>query len=334
MICGPYPAPLGGVSIHIQRLGILLEGQGVDVVYCDESKERKDSIYNIRNLNILNYIRLLSKSDIIHVHSSVDTLRLFHILTSKIFNKKIIVTIHSWRKKEYQNKLWSRVLSFFCHKIVFVSAETALRLDVTPSKKIVFPAFIPPPPSPSKLPQTITNFINNNKLSGKKIVVSNAFRIVEFNDEDLYGFDLCLQAFSNPDIADKASLIFIVSDTSTNKKKINHYIEHIHKNKLEHNILFYLGAIDFYALLTISDVSIRSTNTDGDALSVRESIFLKVPCIASDCVGRPPEAILFKNRSSDDLIQKLAYCFEHSADLTHDSQCATHIEEFYQQLYE
>lgn len=334
MICGPYPAPLGGVSIHIQRLGILLEGQGVSVVYCDESKERKDLIYNIRNLNILSYIKLLSRSDIIHIHSSVDTLRLFHILASKILYKKTIVTVHSWRKKGYQNKLWSRILSFFCHKIVFVSAETALLLDVTPSKKIVFPAFIPPPPSPSELPKAITNFINHNKLNDKKIVVSNAFRIVEFNDEDLYGFDLCLQAFSDPKIADKASLVFIVSDTSVNQKKIEHYIEYIHKNKLEQNILFYLGAIDFFTLLTMSDVSIRATNTDGDALSVRESIFLKVPCIASDCVGRPPGTTLFKSRSSDDLIQKLAHCFEHSSNLTHDSQCAIHIEEFYQQLYE
>lgn len=334
MICGPYPAPLGGVSIHIQRLGHLLHNQGASVVYCDESKERKDSIYNIRNLNIVNYIKLLSKSDIVHIHSSIDTLRLFHILASKIFNKKTIVTIHSWRKKEYQNKFWSRILSFFCYKIVFVSAETALRLDVKPTKKIVFPAFIPPPPSRSELPQQITNFMNINKLKGKKIVVSNAFRIVDFNDEDLYGLDLCLQAFSDPRIADKASLIFVVSDVSFNKKKIDSYIEYIYKHKLEHNILFHLGAIDFYTLLAMSDVSIRSTNTDGDALSVRESIFLQVPCIASDCVGRPPEAILFKNRSSNDLIEKLVYCFEHSTDLTHNSQCAIHIEEFYKQLYE
>lgn len=334
MICGPYPAPLGGVSIHIQRLGILLETQGISVVYCDESKERKDSIYNIRNLHVFNYIKLSSKSDIIHIHSSVDVLRLFHILASKILNKKTIITIHSWRKNKIQNIFWSRILSFFCHKIVFVSAETALLLNVTPSKKIIFPAFIPPPPSPSKLPDTITNFIHHSKLNGKKIVVSNAFRIVDFNDEDLYGFDLCLKAFSDPKITNKASLIFIVSDTSVNKKKIDNYIEHIHKHKLEHNILFYLGAIDFYTLLAISDVSIRSTNTDGDALSVRESIFLNIPCIASDCVGRPPEAILFKNRSSDDLIEKLAHCFEYSADLTHDSQCARHIEEFYQKLYE
>lgn len=334
MICGPYPAPFGGVSIHIQRLGILLGNKGINVVYCDESKEIKKNIYNIRSLNILKYIKDIYRSDIIHIHSSVDILRLFHILVSKALNKKIIVTIHSWRKKEYQHYVWSKILSLLCHNVIFVNSETATLLDISTEKKLIFPAFIPPPPSKNILPDSINNFINQTNLNNKKIVVSNAFRIVEFNNEDLYGFDLCLQAFSDSRIADKASLIFIVSDTSANKQKIDYYLEQIREKDLGSSILFYLGAIDFYSLLSISDISIRSTNTDGDALSVRESIHLNIPCIASDCVGRPAEAILFKNRSPEDLIEKLAYCIEHPEDFTHDSQCANHIEEFYQKLYE
>lgn len=206
-------------------------------------------------------------------------------------------------------------------------------LNIPSKKKIIFPAFIPPPPSQSKLPTVITSFIKETILNHKKIVVSNAFRITEFNDEDLYGFDLCLQAFSDLKVAKKASLIFVVSDTSFNQKKIESYQDHIKKNKLDSNILFHLGAIDFYTLLTMADVSIRSTNTDGDALSVRESIYLNIPCIASDCVVRPIQTVLFKNRSSEDLIDKLLYCLMHSTDLTHNSQCASHIEEFYQNLY-
>ena len=46
---------------------------------------------------------------------------------------------------------------------------------------------------------------------------------------------------------------------------------------------------------------IRPTNTDGDAVSIREALDFNIPCIASDVVVRPKEVKLFKNRDIMDL---------------------------------
>lgn len=52
------------------------------------------------------------------------------------------------------------------------------------------------------------------------------------------------------------------------------------------------------------DMFIRPTNTDGDALSIREALTLKKPAIASNVCKRPEGTVLFENRNIDDLYSK------------------------------
>ena len=40
-------------------------------------------------------------------------------------------------------------------------------------------------------------------------------------------------------------------------------------------------------MLRLTDVLLKPTNTDGDAISVREALYLGVPVVASDVVERP-----------------------------------------------
>lgn len=334
LICGPYPEPVGGISIHICRLGLLLKNQGFDVFYCDESRIFKTSIFNIRSLNIKSYISLLINSDIIHIHSSVGLFRLIHLFISSIFLKKTIVTIHSWRAGKLSSFIWSWILRINCHRVVFVSSEVSEKLHLPSSIKLVFPAFIPSIDQQYEIPEKILEFIGKSKLGGRKIVVSNAFRLIDFDGSDLYGIDLCINAFESVIINKSAVLVFVISDPSVNPEKISYYIDYVRRKNLEETVLIYLGIVNFWGLLQISDFSIRATNTDGDALSIRESIFLKKPCIASDVVSRPELTILFKTKSCTSLIKELQLA------LTHDfrnyfpkESFDNQIDQFYADLY-
>ncbi|MNE76491.1 hypothetical protein D3C80_1727300 [compost metagenome] len=93
----------------------------------------------------------------------------------------------------------------------------------------------------------------------------------------------------------------MISDPSANKEKIEKYLNHIETHKVNTNIQIQLGSVDFYNLLRHADLSIRATNTDGDALSIRESIHLNKPCAASDAVKRPSGVIIFRSRSAEGL---------------------------------
>jgi glycosyltransferase involved in cell wall biosynthesis len=59
------------------------------------------------------------------------------------------------------------------------------------------------------------------------------------------------------------------------------------------------------ALLRASDVAVRSTFVDGDAISVREALALGVPVVASDTDFRPEGVTLFRRGDVSDLAAKL-----------------------------
>jgi glycosyltransferase involved in cell wall biosynthesis len=74
---------------------------------------------------------------------------------------------------------------------------------------------------------------------------------------------------------------------------------------IENNFRFVTEPYQFYPILMKSHVFLRPTNTEGDATSLREALFIKVPSVASDVVPRPEGTILFKNRDIGDLTLKV-----------------------------
>ena len=333
LICGPFPAPIGGISIHIQRLALLIEQLGVITTICDESPTIKSGLFNIRSLKLPSYLKLIYQSDIVHIHSSVGIFRFTHLLTAFILRKKTIVTIHSWRKKTISSWLWSKLLNTLASKVILVSKDIATQLSISKTKQLYFPAFIPSTASPEELPRKITQFITSAKMQDKKIFSSNAFRIIDYDNQELYGLDLCIDAFSDIEISKSAILVFCISDPSVNKDKILQYQKVINDKNLNNVIYLQIGAINFYSLLKASDISIRATNTDGDALSVRESIFLNKPCIASDCAKRPEGTVLFKNRCAASLSKAILSELRTPSSIKGEYDNASEIENFYSSLY-
>src|SRR5258705_7958190 len=59
------------------------------------------------------------------------------------------------------------------------------------------------------------------------------------------------------------------------------------------------------ALLRASDVTVRSTFVDGDAITVREALAFGVPVVASDTDFRPEGVTLFRRGDVSDLVVKL-----------------------------
>ena len=54
-----------------------------------------------------------------------------------------------------------------------------------------------------------------------------------------------------------------------------------------------------------SDCLIRATTTDGDSLSVKEALYYKKKVIASNCVDRVPNVILYDNLDFNQLQEKI-----------------------------
>jgi glycosyltransferase involved in cell wall biosynthesis len=305
LLIGPYPPPFGGVSMHIKRLkGLLAADFEIDVV--DESREKKNGMFNLRSLNVFRYLGKVLKTDIVHIHSGKFFFRLLHFSTAALFFKKKIITIHGYEPGRGANiRPMDRMILNNCNKVVFVSKELADAFKV--KKYEIKEAFLPPTVNDeAEIPGEISNWIEKKRTEGYKVAVANAWRLDRHEDEDLYGLDLCiLAAKKNRDDGVKAAYIFVVSDGS-GIIKVDQYKKMISEFGLGDRFLLWEAPLSFVRLVVKSDIVLRPTNTDGDALTVREGLFLGKDVIASDVVIRPQGTKLFLTRNAASLAQVVA----------------------------
>ena len=305
LLIGNFSAT-GGVSVHLRRLRQLLS-YNYNVSVIDESSlpEWNKEFFNFRTFRMHRYLRILQNSDIVHIHSTPIIFLVFHIFWSKMFFKKIITTTHSLtlvKNKSSRFKL-TKLLQLVGFRI-FVSNEIEQSFDFK-SKYKVLEAFLPPKKlTSSSLPKEINALLDKNV--GKIILCGNAYKLNIFNNQDLYGLDLLI----NLAIKIKSRklpyfIIFIVVNPYHNAELLKKYKNRIYNNNLIDQIFIYEGSINFIDLIKASNIVIRPTNTDGDALTVREGIFLNKIVMASDVVKRPDETIIFKNRDVNDMLEKL-----------------------------
>lgn len=314
-LIGPYPPPYGGIAIHIQRLKEQVERCGYEcVVY--ELGRRELSVGNVIRVKdpkrwLLKYF-FFAKDDVIHFHNPNWRMRVIMGLMG-LLGKKTIISIHgeslndSLREGSWLRK---RVIKFGLMNTSVIIAlnskikETALSLGIRPENIEVIPSFIPPTISEediAEIPQEVWSFIDGHR----PIILANAFRISFYNNQDLYGLDMCIDLCANlKQSYPKIGFVFCLPDIGDYDyfKKMK---QRIADKQIEENFLFQTKPCQMYPIIMKSDLFVRPTNTDGDAVSIREALHFKVPAVASDVCPRPEGTILFKCRDIDDLTSKV-----------------------------
>ncbi|MEO6669134.1 MAG: hypothetical protein ABIN36_06640 [Ferruginibacter sp.] len=307
LITGPVAPPAGGISIHIQRLKYLLEDE-FDIDLIDESGLRKPGIYNMRTANIFTYFKKVAAADILFIHSGNRLFKKIHLLTGRLFAKKIVTTIHGYGNKRSQP--FRAIDSWFfslAHKIILVNTEISNKVSLPLDRCILKHAFLPPVmKNEPALPGSIAAWINKAREKKEVIICANASRLTLFNNQDLYGLDMSIEVTRR--LLAKGlgiSFVYTVSSTLNSVDIFNKNLQLINDLKLQDHFMLISEKLSFVRLIENADIVIRPTNTDGDALTIREAIFLGKPTIASDVVERPVNSILFKTRDIDDLELKL-----------------------------
>ena len=302
-IIGPFPPPFGGISVHMQRIYSYLKNETV-------------TFYNTSNLNFVEakqfskiklFLLFFKFRQLIHYHSTSINIRLvlgFYAL----LNNKIYLHAHGASlTDQLKSKSWrSRLLKLVLPKVNIISSNSEIydfiKSNYSPLTLHLFDAFIPP-----LYDDTLFNsVIKTIELPKSKYLISMTGWFSIYKDQDLYGYDIMLQTLQklrakNIDVSFVASVNGIAND-----ELYNSFIAERDKLNLSNNFHLIMDDLpELYPVILASDIFVRPTNTDGNAVSIKEALWFQVPVIASDIVPRPAKVITFKNRMVDDLTNKI-----------------------------
>jgi len=319
-IIGPYPPPYGGISVHIQRMATLLKSANIKYVIYAHSKITKTEkdIVNVGSFKkwLIKYF-FLCKEDIIHYHSPDWRPKVIFALLC-LRRKKIIFSLHGdlLTRSFYKGGWLTKHLIIFALRrasiIICVNLKIrdfVAQLGVKPYSIKVIPAFIPPPEKiedRKKVPQYIWDFMADHDN-----LITATGSLIPYKGLDLYGVHLMIQLLK--EIKKRYSNIGILFSVAGHcdsgylkkiKKKISSYCLN------DDFLIVKENDLQFYPILKKSDIFIRPSLADGDAVSVREALYFNIPTIASDICQRPQGTIVFKTNESKDLLEKVINTLE------------------------
>jgi glycosyltransferase involved in cell wall biosynthesis len=297
---GPYPPPLGGVSTHIKRLSSVLRGVGLRVAVLNHFGHRNGTSVTaaLHRNPFLYWLRLRgTRASLVHYHHGGRlSLLVAAALARRHPGSIYVITIHGHDLTRYReipglSQLTRWALGRF-DAVIAVSAEVAQSIGARGRRApIVLPAYLPSEEhQEASLPERAREFVDR---TGWCLVVS-AYRVKMVDPRaDVYGLDLAIQAFLRlaPQYPDLRLAIFLANRVRRGRPRryLDALMAQIQTADMSDRVTLHVGSALAPAFRP-NVVYLRPSRTDGDAVSIRESLDAGTPVIASDVVSRPPGA--------------------------------------------
>jgi len=328
-IFGITPPPIGGVSVHIDRI----------TKKFTENTNNNNKVYNFktefrgRRYLLAPYLfyaaifLIYHKIDIVYYHSSylpnsfteiLFLSRLKKYLKFINFKFKLILVEHNCRHMYKRSKKDLHKINKALKNtdlIVFMWASTYdsyVNNNIKINKYIIDSAFLPPDMSKKNdilktYPQTLYKFIDTHK----PVLLVNA-SIISTAEKDLYGLDKSINAIANLKSKTPNIGLIIALANIGNKEYFDNLKEQIKKLGLQDNIYFLLDQHEMWPLLEKIDLFLRPTLRDGTAISIFEAFIFKKPVVASNVCERPKGSIIFDINSEQDFIEKIKFSLKNT----------------------
>ncbi|MGB7210831.1 MAG: glycosyltransferase family 4 protein [Pyrinomonadaceae bacterium] len=307
---GPLPPPHGGVSTNLLAIHSLLISRGHDAriisVTSSSETENVPNAYKPRTaLQLLR--RLLTLDfDIVHFHVGGDfSLRLavLTLVCGILPGKKSVVTFHSGgyalEAVKFAKPMSIRGIAF--RSVDFLIGVNSQMLEmfraygVSEKKmRLILPFALNPPDPNTEIPLDLMDFVNVGdpfllSVGGLEPEYSHSFMID--------AMEIVLRKLPN------TGLMIVGSGSLEAKLR-----EQIASKNYSDRILLVDG-IDHDILLRLiedADILLRLTKYDGDAISVREALFLNTPVIATDNGMRPDGVNLVSSEpTAEEVVNKI-----------------------------
>ncbi len=310
LLVGTLPPPVGGVSIHCQRLLVSLNDRGFKLKFLN-SRDFFSNCYTFFRLG------LRTKGNVVHIHVSSPIALALYVLAALILSRsEILITIHAnyKRTRSFIDQFCLNIAIVFASKVFVLNKSSYEEIIRMNKAAILSTSFIPcrVPLRGSKEYKKLSCFAlsdDGERLSSfgelhlerySKVVSTTAWKLIREKGRELYGVVEII------DLSDHfPSVLFVVSDPS------GEYFDCAKSHGLCHsNVVYITQEHAFVEVLSFSDLFIRNTSTDGDATSVREALYMGVPVVATSTVDRPIGCITYKKLSRR-LVYEMLFANDH-----------------------
>lgn len=313
-IFGPYPPPLGGISVHIQRVMNKLSRQHNEVCIFDTQKSYVRNITH--TLKIIIFL-LRNRPEIMYYHTSYSGFGLYELLPlvigSQLLRAELILIEHDRRYLALQSFKFKVVFSFlmrFFYQQIFMGSTTFeqyKKYNITiKNNAIIETPFLPPDSDENELinkyPPTLLSFLQSHS----PLITANAFQTILLADkDDLYGIEWCVDLTQElkPKFPGLGFIIFL--SRIGNEHFFSYLKQKIEKLGLQDSIYILIGNYAYWPLLQKIDLFVRPTLSDNFGISIAEALYFGKKAIASDSCKRPNGTILFKCGDKKDFFGKV-----------------------------
>lgn len=296
-LIGPFPPPLGGVSVFLYRRRRQLTERGEPVVVLDFGKlGRWQRVVALARMLIDPRRRAFDLNE--------RNFAVMAMLTLRPFPCTVTFRDHAYRELDGVRGRRRLVFTAFlsrADRVVLVN-EALHAYYVShgfplPSVTVVEPAFLPPPlDEEASICATYSPETLHFAHARRPLLVAGAYRINFHEGVDLYGFDLCIALVDEIRKQHPGVGLLLALAEDANPAYLAKLQGEISRRGLDAHIHFMTGQRELWPLLKKATVLLRPTNTDGDAISIREALYFGRPVVASDVVTRPEGTVVFKNR--------------------------------------
>ena len=304
---GSLPPPFGGVSVHIERLCAALQRENIPFrvyVYTGLATSSPDAkVVSIRTFVRRTWHMATFPESIVHLHTGSPWAILVTALLALPRGKAVVVTVHGER---LQRRLGQMRLGWIRHMFVVVLtrlhfiavseriSNSLTELGVDRSRIRVIPAFLPPSDNElddACIPEGVTEFLESHTT----IIGSQGWFGYFLDGHHVYSFEM-IAHLAKAICHDYPGVGFYTAVSGTYDAQHRDDILALrHRLGLDRNWLIIEKHFRAPALYRKTDLFIRPTVTDGDAVSVRECLWMGIPVIASDAVDRPVRCIIHAN---------------------------------------
>lgn len=293
---GPVPPPFGGVYANLRNIHELLISRGhssaIVAVTDKDAVSEDDAVFKPRSaFELLRYL-VFGKFDLVHYHIGGEvTVRVaaLMLVCGGLFGKRSVITFHSGG---YAAKAAADAARFSLRGFAFRAVDLVIGVNeqmlemfrgfgVKASKMRLIPPYeLRRPDANTSVPENIANFTAKHS----PLIISVGGLEAEYGHSD------AVAAFPEiKNVHENAGLLIAGSGSMAAELQAS-----IASAGLE-NAVMLAGDIPHETLLKLmseADVIFRITRFDGDAVSVREGLFLGTPVVATDNGMRPKGVIL------------------------------------------